>query len=35
MVIKKTQKVTSNKKNKEKKIVVKCGGEYGGSFNDC
>lgn len=35
MLIRRTKKNPSNKDNKEKKIVVKCGGQFGTAFNDC
>ncbi len=35
MLIKRIKKNPSNKNNKERKIIVKCGGEQGAAFNDC
>jgi hypothetical protein len=35
MILQSTESVTSNKDNTDRSIIVKCGGEYGVSFNDC
>ncbi len=35
MIIIKTEPLKSNEENYEKSIITDCGGEYGGSFNDC